>query len=133
MKDFRDFICDVAMCVGVWLIVTGGGVSAPSFQLPSIFARHATAAVYVYEKDTTSIPTGVASGLNRLNRERHIVATSQEVDTKNGSGEVPAQYKVPVAAAQSAGLPALVATNGARVLKVTKAPATEEQTIGGVP
>jgi hypothetical protein len=56
-----------------------------------------------------------------------VVATVFEDDTRDGSGEVPDQYKVPLAAAQQAGLPALVVTAGDKVLKVAKDPKTEAE------
>jgi hypothetical protein len=92
----------------------------------------ATAATYVYEKDVTAIPSPVAAGLNRLNREKKIVATLFEEDTVDGTGQTPEQYRVPLSAAQSAGLPALVVTAGAAVLKVVKAPTTEAAVLEAV-
>lgn len=93
----------------------------------------ATAATYVYEKDVSAIPTAVLVGLNRLNRERKIVATLFERDTKDGDGDTPDQYRVPLAAAQKAGLPALVVTAGEQVLRVVKAPTTEAQVMEAAP
>lgn len=92
----------------------------------------ATAATYVYEKDSGGVPSHVLTGLNRLNREKKIVATLYEDDTPDGSGEVPEQYKVPLKAAQDAGLPALVVTAGNVVLKVVKAPKTEAELMEAV-
>lgn len=93
----------------------------------------ATSVTYVYEKDDTNPPAQVASALNRLNREKKIIATMFEDDTKDGSGEVPDQYRVPLAAALEAGLPALVVTNGETVLTVVKAPTTEAQVLEATP
>jgi hypothetical protein len=92
----------------------------------------ATHATYVYEKDVTAVPSPVAAGLNRLNREKKIVATLFEEDTVDGTGQTPEQYVVPLKAAQSAGLPALVVTAGAAVLKVVKAPTTEAAVLEAV-
>lgn len=100
-------------------------------DLPSV--SKADAATYVYEKDDGGVPAAVMSGLNKLNTERKILATVFEQDTTNGDGKTPAQYVVPLEAAKKNGLPSLVATAGARVLKVTKDPRTEEAVIGGVP
>lgn len=88
-----------------------------------------TAAVYVYEKDETAVPSAVRSALNRLNRERKIIATEFEDDTVDDSGSTPAQYAIPLAAARKAGLPALVVMAGSEVLSVTLAPTTEEQVL----
>jgi hypothetical protein len=104
----------------------------PSVPTPPVVAPvdpnapQATAATYVYEKDDTAVPVGVSVGLNRLNREKKILATLFEEDTTDGTGDVPDQYKVPLSAAQNAGLPALVVTNGEKVLGVVKDPRTEE-------
>ena len=95
-------------------------------------AEKVTAAVYVYEKDQGPVPPPVLSALNRLNRERQIKATTLEADAKNGTGEVPAQYRVPLAAAKEKGLPALVVTAGEKVLAVVKAPATEQAVMEAV-
>lgn len=86
-----------------------------------------TAAVYVYEKDDTRILPAVQAGIDRLNRELKIVATIYDDDTRDGNGEVPDQFKVALAAATAAGLPALVVTAGDKVLEVVKDPKTAEQ------
>ena len=111
-----------------------GGKSPASPQDPSNPAPvvapvvvHATSATYVYEKDATAVPSEVMSGLNRLNRERKIVATLFEQDSTDGDAQVPDQYKIPVAKAKEAGLPALVVLAGDKVLAVVKDPKTEKQ------
>lgn len=93
----------------------------------------ATAATYVYEKDDTAIPSGVSTGLNRLNREKRIIATIFEDDTRDADGDVPSQYKVALDAAVNAGLPAFIVQAGDKVLSVVKSPTTEEQVWGAVP
>jgi hypothetical protein len=93
----------------------------------------ATAAVYVYEKDESAIPVGVTVGLNRLNRERHIVATLLEADADDGTGDVPEQYREALAAATASGLPALVVLSGTTVLSVTPAPADADAILRAVP
>lgn len=92
----------------------------------------ATAATYVYEKDQGEAPAAVMSGINRLNRERHIRATLFEEDVKDGTGDTPDQYKVALAAAVKAGLPAFVVTAGDTVLVVVKSPTTEAQVFEAV-
>lgn len=96
-------------------------------------AEKATAATYVYEKGDFAVPNPVKAALDKLNRERKIVATMFEDDTTDGDENVPEQYKVPLAAAKEAGLPSLVAHSGSKVLKVTKDPKTEEDVYKGVP
>ncbi len=93
----------------------------------------ATAAVYVYEKDATAIPLWVTTGLNRLNRERKVVATLVEADTTNGGGNVPEQYRPAVDAAKAGRLPALVVMGGQAVLRVVPAPASEAAVMEAVP
>jgi hypothetical protein len=92
-----------------------------------------TAAVYVYEKDATSIPTGVVVGLNLLNRERGVVATLLEADATDGDGEIPDQYRPALAAAKDRGLPALVVLSGSTVLSIVKDPASSDAVTGAVP
>ena len=96
-------------------------------------AGPATAAVYVYEKDAHAVPAFVTVAINRLNRERKIVATLLEADTTDGIGDVPDQYRLALAAAKKAGLPAVVALAGQTVLRVTPAPATEAAVLEAVP
>jgi hypothetical protein len=92
-----------------------------------------TAAVYVYEKDVTAVPTGVVVGLNRLNRDRGMVANLYEADTTDGTGDVPDQYRSALAAATASGLPALVVLSGTTVLSVTPAPDDAEAIVRAVP
>jgi hypothetical protein len=120
-------------------LVANRGCTLPDINWPSlpsipviVPSEPATAATYVYEKDDTAISAEVAAGLNRLNREKKVIATVFEDDTRDGSGEVPDQYKVPLASAQGAGLPALVVTSGDKVLKVVKDPKTEAEVMEAV-
>lgn len=100
---------------------------------PPVVAPAATAAVYVYEKDAGGVPPGVTVGIDRLNRERRIVASLLEADATNGAGEVPAQFRAAIAAARGRGLPALVVLSGSAVAAVVPAPTTAEQIMGAVP
>lgn len=92
-----------------------------------------TAATFVYEKDQHPIPPAVLSALNKLNRERKIVATIFETDTRTGTGNIPTQYKVAHAEAIKAGLPALVVTAGDKVIRVVKDPRDEKTVLEAVP
>jgi hypothetical protein len=130
--------------LSVWLLVAMGVVSMapwkgcdlpsiPSWpSTPTVSPEKATAVTYVYEKDKTAIPVQVLVGINRLNREKKVVASHFEEDATDGDEQVPDQYKVPLKAAQEAGLPALVVTAGDKVLKVVKDPKTEAEVIGAV-
>ena len=115
------------------VVALTGVPSVPSVVLPPLVAPSVTAVVYVYEKDETAVPAGVTTGLNWINREKRIPATMFERDTKDGSGETPEQYRVPLAAAQAVGLPALVVLSGTGVAKTVKNPATEADVVEAVP
>lgn len=121
-----------------WLLIIAGlalAVCNPRLSLtvsipwPVIVApaEKVTAAVYVYEKDSSAVPSGVMVGINRLNREKGIVATLFEDDSTDGSGDVPDQYREPLRAAREAGLPSLVMMSGSKVAKVLKSPKTAEE------
>lgn len=113
------------------LLLFGGKLNIP---WPDIISpTKATAATYVYEKDDTEIPSPVVAALNKLNRERGIIATTFEQDTLDGTGETPEQYKVPLAAAKESGLPSFVVTADKVVLKVVKDPKTDVQILEAVP
>jgi hypothetical protein len=122
--------------IAAGLVLIFGLPTLPAIQWPSVVVATpelATAAVYVYEKDESAIPVGVTVGLNRLNRERHIVATLLEADTTDGSGDVPEQYREALAAATASGLPALVVLSGTTVLSVTPAPVDADAILRAVP
>lgn len=93
----------------------------------------ASAAVYVYEKDASTVPVGVTAGLNRLNRERQITATLLEADTTDGTGDVPEQYRPALDAGKAAGLPAFVVLSGSAVIAVKRAPESEDDIVRAVP
>jgi len=93
----------------------------------------ATAAVYVYEKDDGGVPPFVTVAINKLNRERKVVATLLEADTTDGTGDVPEQYQAVLDAARKAGLPAVVALAGRTVIRVTPQPASEAAVMEAVP
>jgi hypothetical protein len=99
----------------------------PAVPVVPVVPAKASAAVYVYEKSDAAIPHGVTVGLDKLNRERSVVATLCEVDTVNGADKVPAQYQPAVDAAKAKGLPALVVLSGSAVLSIVAAPTTAEE------
>jgi hypothetical protein len=81
--------------------------------------------VYVFEKDSNSVPRAVASALQQLNAAGSVVATEFERDTTDGAGEVPDQYLAALDAAVKAGLPCLVVLSGKTVLRTVRDPKTE--------
>ncbi len=113
------------------VLLAAAAVQGRGCRLPLPETAKATAATYIYEKDQHTIPSPVLVALNKLNRAG-LVATTHEVDSTDGTGEVPDQYKVPVEAAKQAGLPALVVTADKKVLRVVKDPKTEEQVLEAV-
>lgn len=122
--------------IAAGLVLIFGLPTLPAIQWPGVVVAPpeiATAAVYVYEKDESAIPVGVTVGLDRLNRERRIVATLLEADTTDGSGDVPEQYREALAAATASGLPALVVLSGTTVLSVTPAPVDADAILRAVP
>ena len=115
------------------LILLAGPLPAWHGGGTAVVAKTATAAVYVYEKDSHAVPPGVTVGLNRLNRERQILATLVEADATDGDGEVPDQYRAAVEAAKAKGLPALVVLSGSTVLSIVKAPTDADAVVRAVP
>ena len=114
------------------LFLLAGPLPEIPWTVPALTAPAVTAAVYVYEKDMTAVPTGVVIGLNVLNRDRGIVATLLEADTTDGDGEIPDQYRPALAAAKDRGLPALVVLSGSAVLSIVQAPADSDAVTGAV-
>lgn len=119
----------ICLLAAAWLAF-GGGLNIP---WPNLTPTKATAATYFHEKDDTPVPSPVRSALNRLNRERNIIATEHEVDATDADSQIPDQYKVSLPAARSAGLPSFVVMGGETVLKVVKDPKAEEQLMEAVP
>lgn len=115
-----DFVTVVLVLAAGWLAL-GGWV--PDFISPS---SPPTAATYTFEKDMGGPPGPVLAAMSVLN-SKGILATNDEVDATDGDDQVPDQYKVSRPAAVAAGLPALVVMGGDKVLKVVKAPKTEQE------
>ena len=117
-----DWIDKLVILALVWLLLGG---QVPSFVGP---ATATTAVVYTFEKDESGVPSPVFVALDKLNRQG-VMATVDEVDTTDGTQDVPAQYKVCRPAAKAAGLPALVTLAGDKVKRVVKDPKTEQQVL----
>lgn len=92
-----------------------------------------TAATYFYEKDDGPVPTPVTVAMNKLNRDRRIVATLFEDDATDGDGDVPDQYKAGLTAARRVGLPALTVLAGETVVTVVANPQTEIDVLSAIP
>lgn len=116
--------------------ITIGQVSLPPVVVPPgpgpgpipVPTDRVTRVTYVFEKDATSVPRGVVTALIKLNA-MGIIATEFEKDTIDGSGSVPAQYAVPLAAAKGIGLPALVVQSNLAVLRTLRNPQTEAEVL----
>jgi len=63
----------------------------------------------------------------------YYLLSKRDVDTVDGDGEVPDQYKVAAAAAKEAGMPALVVVAGDKALRVVKDPETQAEVMEAVP
>lgn len=96
--------------------------------VPSVKVDRVT---YVYEKNDTIIPRPVSLALVKLN-EQGIIATEFEVDTVNGTDDVPTQYVRAKQAGTDAGLPCLVVQSGDNVVRTVKAPATEADVLEAI-
>ena len=118
----------------VLLLVGGYAVSQGGCKLPwPAPAAKVTAAYYVYEKDDGEVPSEVRVALDKLNREKKILAEAFEDDTVNGDGETPLPYRPALKAAQDAGEPALVVLAGERAVRVVKKPTKQEHVLEAVP
>ncbi len=146
--QFRDYWLTVTLAAEPGPVVPPGPVTPPvtppgpvtppvqppdPTNPPSNPNTKATAVVYVYEKDQSKVPPFVASALQKLNAAGSgIVATEFEDDATNGTGDVPRQYRVALAAARTKGLPCLVVTSGDTVLKTVKNPTTEAEVLEAI-
>lgn len=101
------------------------------FTLPT--PTTVTAAVYVYEKDDGPVPTGVYSGIEKLNREKNILASLFEDDTVDGNDETPEQYKPALDAAKAKSIPSLVVLSGTTAIAVVEKPQTEQEILEAIP
>lgn len=119
--------------LAAWVWMTEGKMTLPGLpdwvRVPSIVApEKVTSCTYIYEKDAGGVPPAVHAALSELNAAG-LRATTFEEDTVDGTGQVPAQYVVALAAAREAGLPALVVMAGAEVKRVLKGATTKEQVL----
>jgi len=117
---------NVIILLIVVLLVYSGVV-----PIPGVTSGNVDRVTYVYEKDDTAVPRPVSFALTQLN-EQGIVATELEHETVDGTGEVPEQDKIALAAAKEAGLPALVVQAGEVVVRVVKNPKTEADVMEAV-
>jgi hypothetical protein len=77
-----------------------------------------TAAYWIFEKDDGAVAPYVQTAIDRLMREKKIDARTIEDDVEDGNG-TPEAWKLPIAQARQAGLPALVLLANSEVLSVT--------------
>lgn len=125
------------LIIGVILIILGflkfdlGALfNLPSINKPSTVV---TEAVYVYEKDDGPVPSGVYTGIEKLNREKNILASLFEEDTVDGTGETPEQYKPALNAARAKSIPSLVVLSGTNVVALVEKPQTESEILEAIP
>lgn len=133
MKPLLALLAGLVMLAGTPVLPVSGTPWRLPVSIPSVVPSTVTAAVYVYEKDESAIPVGVTAGINKLNRDKKIIATLFERDTVDGQGQTPAQYKPALDAAKRESIPALVILSGSSVVKVVKSPKTEAEVLGAVP
>ncbi len=134
MIDARKWIWIplVTFALGLGIGVVGSKCDfTPSPKPPVVVTTAPDAAVYVYEKDDTAIPSEVKAAMSKLNSDG-LTASFYEDDTPDGSGDVPEQFKAALEAARKAGLPALVVLGKGEVLKVVKEPKSEAQVLEAV-
>lgn len=131
MRNLLVLLAGLILLAGTPVLPVPVNVVAPTSPATPAPTK-ATAAVYVYEKDESAIPAGVTSGINKLNREKKIVATLFERDTVDGGGRTPTQYAPALEAAKRESIPALVVLSGTAVVKVVKAPKTEDDVFAAV-
>lgn len=87
----------------------------------------ATSAVYVYEKNDGPVPPAVTAAIDKINREKKVLASLFEDDTTDGSGDVPDQYKPALEAAKKASIPAFVVLSGTTAVAVVASPKSIEE------
>lgn len=136
MKQLNSGGDRALLVIGIILIVLGlfkfdfGIVlDLPILNTPTTI----TAAVYVYEKDEGPVPVGVYSGIERLNREKNILASLFEKDTIDGTGETPEQYKPALSAAKARSIPSLVVLSGTNAVSIVEKPQTEADILEAIP
>ena len=124
-----EWLIVAALCYGMWIALGGQSPIAPILPTPTTKIVSAT---YVFEKDDTAVPAPVMATLDKLNRERGIVATVFDDDVVDGTGQTPDQYKPAVTAAKQVGLPALVTVDDKGVTRAVKDPKTETDVLEAV-
>lgn len=124
----------ILLVIGIMLVVLG----LTRFDIRTILdlkykPTTVTSVVYVYEKNEGAVPVGVYTGIEKINREKQILASLFERDTVDGTGETPEQYKPALAALQSKNIPALVVLSGTTAISIVEKPQTEEEVLEAVP
>lgn len=131
-RSSKDTLIALVLVAGSPLLPVSGREWKVEIKSP-VVSPAVSAVVYVYEKDEASIPVGVSSAINRLNRERSIVASIFERDTVDGTGQTPDQFKPALDAAKRESIPSLIVLSGTSVVKVVKSPKTETEVLGAIP
>lgn len=132
-RSTKDAVIAVVLVAGTPLLPVSTGEWKVTLPSSPVVAPSVSAVVYVYEKDETAIPVGVSSGINKLNRDKKVVASLFERDTVDGTGQTPDQFKPALEAARRESIPSLIVLSGTSVVKVVKSPKTETEVLGAVP
>ncbi len=105
----------------VWISIKG---DLPPPQKPPETPVDAKAdrVTYVYEREEGGVPRPISAKFRELS-ESGITANAVDIDTVNGLGQTPEQYKVAFAAARGK-LPAIVVQAGDKVIRVVEKPQT---------
>jgi hypothetical protein len=122
----------------IWVLLLLAGLlwqfNNKGCTLPGVPSQKATHVCYVFNvRETGTVPGPVLVGLNRINREKQILADNLELPDEGET--VPTPYQAILAAAKEAGLPSLVvaANEGKTIIKVVKNPTTDQAVWESVP
>lgn len=109
----------------VWIRIKGDLPPPPDLKPETPATTKVDRVTYVYERTQSGVPRPVAAKFRELNAAGKITATAVDIDTVDGAGETPEQYKIAFGAARGR-LPAVVVQAGKKVVRVVEDPKTAE-------